>query len=160
MKDCCHLKEAGWLRISSSINEIRITNNDFEVKNLNVKTNELEDRVIDFAVLIVDIVEDVKKNYTGNYYGNQLIRSSRSTALNYGEARSGESPKEFVHKLGVSLKELGKSYNCLRIIGKARLYQGDQMTIDEVSDENNQLISIFVASLKTTIQNSEIVNRC
>ncbi|RXJ52558.1 four helix bundle protein [Gelidibacter gilvus] len=123
-------------------------------------TNDLEERVIDFAVLIVDIVEEIKNNYAGNYYGNQLIRSSGSPALNYGEARSAESHKDFVHKMGICLKELRESYNFLKIIFRANLYIGDKQNILKVLDENNQLISIFVASIKTSKNNnSKIVNR-
>ena len=47
-----------------------------------MKTNDLEERNIDFSVLIINLVEEVKNNYAGNYYGNQLIRSSGSPALN------------------------------------------------------------------------------
>ncbi|MBJ7880924.1 four helix bundle protein [Gelidibacter salicanalis] len=125
-----------------------------------MKTNDLEDRVIDFAVLIIDIVEQIKNNYAGNYYGNQLIRSSGSPALNYGEARSAESHKDFVHKMGICLKELRESHNCLKIIFRANLFIGDKEKISKVLDENNQLISIFVASIKTSkSNNSKIVNR-
>ncbi len=125
-----------------------------------MKTNELEERVIDFAVSIVNIVEEIKQSYAGNYYGNQLIRSSGSPALNYGEARSAESHKDFVHKMGICLKELRESHNCLKIIFRANLYIGDEEKILKVLDENNQLISIFVASIKTSKNNnSKIVNR-
>ncbi|HUH27777.1 four helix bundle protein [Gelidibacter sp.] len=123
-------------------------------------TNDLEERVIDFAVLIVDIVEEIKNNYAGNYYGNQLIRSSGSPALNYGEARSAESHKDFVHKMGICLKELRESHNYLKIIFRANLYIGDKQNILKVLDENNQLISIVVASIKTSKNNNlKIVNR-
>jgi four helix bundle protein len=124
------------------------------------KTNDLEDRVIDFAVSIVFIIEEIKNNYAGNYYGNQLIRSSGSPALNYGEARSAESHKDFVHKMGICLKELRESHNCLKIIFRANLYIGNKETILKALDENNQLISIFVASIKTSkSNNSKIVTR-
>ena len=125
-----------------------------------MKTNELEERVIDFAVSIVNIVEEIKQSYAGNYYGNQLIRSSGSPALNYGEARSAESHKDFVHKMGICLKELRESHNCLKIVFRANLYIGDNQNMLKVLDENNQLISIFVASIKTSKNNnSKIVNR-
>ncbi|HLT33588.1 MAG TPA: four helix bundle protein [Aquaticitalea sp.] len=120
----------------------------------------MENRTIDFAVFIIDIVEEIKNNYAGNYYGNQLIRSSGAPALNYGEARSAESPKDFVHKMGICLKELRESYNCLKIIYKAQLYLGNEKTMLKALDENNQLISIFVASIKTSkTKNSNITNR-
>lgn len=125
-----------------------------------MKTNDLEDRVINFAVSIINIIEDLKNNYAANYYGNQLIRSSGSPALNYGEARSAESHKDFVHKMGICLKELRESYNCLKIINRAHLYSGSSEKMNKVLDENNQLISIFVASIKTSKNNnSKIVNR-
>ena len=124
-----------------------------------MKTNDLEERVINFAVFIIDIVEEVKKNYSGNYYGNQLLRSTGSPALNYGEARSAESHKDFVHKMAICLKELRESYNCLRIIYRANLYNGNKEKITKAIDENNQLISIFVTSIKTSKNNnSKIVN--
>ncbi len=125
-----------------------------------MKTNELEDQVIDFAVSTIGIVEEIKQSYAGNYYGNQLIRSSGSTALNYGEARSAESHKDFVHKMGVCLKELRESHNYLKIIFRANLFIGNEEKILKVLDENNQLISIFVASIKTSKNNnSKLVNR-
>ena len=125
-----------------------------------MNTNDLEDRIINFAVLIINSIEDVKNNYAGNYYGNQLIRSSGSPALNYGEARSAESHKDFVHKMGICLKELRESHNCLKIIKRANLYKGSSESMDKVLDENNQLISIFVSSIKTSkSKNSTIVNR-
>lgn len=125
-----------------------------------MKTSDLEERIIDFAVLIINLAEELKNNYSRNYYGNQLIRSSGSPALNYGEARSAESHKDFVHKMGISLKELRESHNCLRIIKKANLYNGNEENILKAIDENNQLISIFVASIKTSkSNNSNIKNR-
>ncbi|AUP79649.1 four helix bundle protein [Flavivirga eckloniae] len=125
-----------------------------------MKTNDLEERIIDFAVSIINLIEDVKNSYAGNYYGNQLIRSSGSPALNYGEARSAESHKDFVHKMGICLKELRESYNCLRIINKANLFNGNQVKMNKALDENNQLVSIFVASIKTSrSKNSNIKNR-
>ena len=62
--------------------------------------------------------------------------------------------------MGVCLKELRESHNCLRIIKRANLYKGVEEKMDMIIDENNQLISIFVASIKTSkSNNSKIVNR-
>ncbi|MCF6347142.1 MAG: four helix bundle protein [Flavobacteriaceae bacterium] len=125
-----------------------------------MKTNDLEDRIIDFSVLIISICNNLKTNYAANYYGNQLIRSSGSPALNYGEARSAESHKDFVHKMSICLKELRESFNCLKIINRANLYSGNQENLEKALDENNQLISIFVASIKTSKNNnSNLKNR-
>ena len=79
---------------------------------------------------------------------NQLVRSGTSPALNYGETLGAESDKDFVHKLGIVLKELRETYNALRIISKAKLYK-DVQKLDSLVQEANELVSIFVATIKT-----------
>ena len=60
---------------------------------------DLENRLIEFAVLVIGVVEDLPNTKAGNHIGNQLIRSGTSPAPNYGEARSAESKRDFVHKI-------------------------------------------------------------
>lgn len=55
---------------------------------------ELEDRLINFAVNIIRLSEGIKPNIAGNNLSGQIVRSSSSVALNYGEAQSAESPKQ------------------------------------------------------------------
>jgi four helix bundle protein len=81
-----------------------------------VKKYDLEDRLIDFAINCSDIVEELPLSKLANHIGGQLIRSSSSSALNYGEAQSSESSNDFVHKLKVVLKELRESRVCLKIV--------------------------------------------
>ncbi|WP_240475226.1 four helix bundle protein [Flavobacterium reichenbachii] len=69
---------------------------------------ELENRLIDFASSIIRLTITFEKNYAGNHLLGQIIRSSTSPALNYGEAQSAESKKDFIHKMGICLKELRK----------------------------------------------------
>jgi len=84
---------------------------------------KLEDRLIDFAVLIIEIVNEMPNTKAGNHLSGQLVRSGTSPALNYGEAQSAESRKDFIHKIKVVLKELRESFVCLKIIYKARLFK-------------------------------------
>lgn len=51
--------------------------------------HELEERLINFAVLIIDIANDLPNTKTGIHLSGQLVRSGTSSALNYGEAQSG-----------------------------------------------------------------------
>ncbi len=82
----------------------------------------------------------------------QLIRSSTSAALNFGEARSAESKKDFIHKQGISLKELRESHVNLIIIEQNKLCKNEDL-IAEAVDEANQLVSIFVTSINTAQRN-------
>ena len=82
---------------------------------------ELENRLIDFASTIIIAASKFKENYAGNHLGGQIIRSGTSPALNYGEAQSAESTKDFIHKMGICLKELRETFVSLRIVEKANL---------------------------------------
>ena len=92
------------------------------------------------------------------HLSGQIIRSGTSTALNYGEAQSAESKKDFIHKMQIVLKELRETYVCLRILQKAKLYT-DEKLLHKAMNENNELISIFVKSVLTAQNKSEIKNR-
>ena len=60
---------------------------------------ELEDRLIVFAINIIRLSDGIKPSIGGRNLAEQIVRSSSSIALNYGEAQSAESGRDFVHKL-------------------------------------------------------------
>jgi four helix bundle protein len=115
------------------------------------KKYDLSKRLINFASQSIDVAENLPKTLAGNHIASQLIHSSTSPALHYGEAQGAESRSDFVHKMKVCLKELRETYNCLRLIRKKSWY--DDVKLSALINENNQLISIFVASLKTAQKN-------
>jgi four helix bundle protein len=85
-----------------------------------VRKYDLEDRLIDYAIMISDLVEQLPNNKLCIYLGGQLIGSGTSPALNYGEAQSAESTNDFIHKLKIILKELRESNICLKILLRCR----------------------------------------
>lgn len=112
------------------------------------KQFDLDERLINFAVAIINFVETLPNTKSANHLGGQLLRSGTSPSLNYGEARSAESQSDFIHKMKVCLKELRESYNCLRILHRAEIY----VAVDQVQPliaECNELIAIFVKSIST-----------
>ncbi len=113
---------------------------------------DLEERLIDFAVSIADIVEALPSTRLGNYIAGQIVRSGCSPALNYGEAQSAESRNDFIHKMKIILKELRESLISLKIIERKSLWNPDK--ISEAKGECNQLISIFVKSIETAKKNN------
>ena len=113
---------------------------------------DLQDRLIDFAVRIMNVVEALPNNRIGNHIGGQLLRSGTSPAPNYGEARSAESRKDFVHKMKISLKELRETHVWLLIIQRRPLIE-PQEKLAPILRECNELISIFVTSIKTAEKN-------
>lgn len=109
---------------------------------------DLEERLINFAVLIVNVVEKMPKTKTGNHLAGQLLRSGTSPVLNYAESQSAESRNDFIHKMSIALKELRETLICLTIIQRINCYN-DNSKLDIVLNECDQLVSIFVKSIET-----------
>jgi len=109
---------------------------------------DLEERLIDFAVRIIRIAESLPQTKVGIHIAGQLIRCGTSPAPNYGEAQSAESRADFIHKMKVSLKELRETRVWLLIIVRAKLIK-PASKLEPLIEEDNELISIFVTSIKT-----------
>jgi four helix bundle protein len=115
------------------------------------KPAELENRLINFAVRIINVVEAMPSSKAGNHVAGQLIRSGTAPAPNYGEAQSAESRKDFLHKMKIALKELRETMIWLKIIERKPLCEPAKMT--DITKECDELIAIFVASVKTAEEN-------
>ncbi len=115
---------------------------------------DLEERLISFSILIIEIVNETPNTKAGNHLSGQLLRSGTSVSLNYGEAQSGESRKDFIHKMKIVLKELRETFVCLKIMCRTKLYKTENKII-KAKKENNELISIFVKSIETAQNNSK-----
>ena len=86
-----------------------------------VRANEFENRLIDFAVRIINLSAKLPETPAGKHIAGQILRSGTSPAPNYGEARGAESKADFVHKLAIVLKELNETSIWLRIIDRSQL---------------------------------------
>ncbi|HNZ72441.1 MAG TPA: four helix bundle protein [Prolixibacteraceae bacterium] len=98
---------------------------------------ELEERLIQFAIQIIKLSEGMNQSIAGKRLADQIVRSGSSPALNYGEAQSAESGKDFVHKLGVYLKELRETHINLRIIDGADLHPDKRPSLNLYSKVMN-----------------------
>lgn len=95
-----------------------------------MKSNELEERLIDFAVQIIELMNEIPKSKAGNHLSGQLLRSGTSPALNYGEAQR----ETFVN---------------LRILNRAKLFK-NKSALNLALKENNELIAIMARSIQTS----------
>ena len=114
------------------------------------RADELEERLIEFAVRIVKLSANLPRTSAGRHIAGQILRSGTSPAPNYGEARGAESHADFVHKLRVVLKELNETSIWLRIIERSHLIRKE--LIRDIVQENTELCRIFAANLKSTRQ--------
>jgi four helix bundle protein len=126
--------------------EHRTSNGEWkEMKN---QTYDLEERLIEYSVRIIKVVEQLPNTRTGNHVAGQLLRSGTSPYPNHGEAQAAESPRDFVHKLRISLKELRETERWLKLIRRASLVEKPELPND-ILQETEELIRIFVTSIKT-----------
>jgi len=110
--------------------------------------DQLEERLVDFAVRIIKLSASLPKTSAGNHIAGQILRAGTSPAPNYGEARGAESHADFVHKLRIVLKELNETSIWLRIIKRSQLLS--QESLSKIIEESSSLCKIFTASLKTS----------
>lgn len=109
--------------------------------------DELEDRLLDLAVCIGEIIDALPGTRLGRHVAGQLVRCGTSPAPNYAEGCASESRRDFIHKLSICLKELRETRSWLRLIGRANLLPRPH--ISEVQDETAQLCSILARSVIT-----------
>ena len=109
--------------------------------------DRLGDRLIEFAVRIIKLSASLPRTPAGKHIAGQVLRSGTSPAPNYGEARGAESHADFVHKLGVVLKELNETRIWLRVIERSDLLRKEM--IEDIIQETTELCRIFTSSLKT-----------
>ena len=94
-------------------------------------------------------MKSLEKSFASDHLFKQLVRSSTSAALNYGEAQSAESKRDFIHKMKICLKELRESQVNMEIMKEASLIK-DLERFKLILKENSELVAIFTSSIKTT----------
>lgn len=118
------------------------------------RADELEERLINFAVRIVRLVAHLPRTPAGRHIAGQIVRSGTSPAPNYGEARGAESTADFVHKLRIVLKELNETSIWLRVIERSQLLKAE--LLPDIVQENSEPCKIFTASLETASGRSNV----
>ena len=113
-----------------------------------MKGDDIAERLLDFAARIIKLAGELPSSFAGKHICGQLIRSGTSAGANYEEARGAESEKDFIHKLGICLKELRETRYWLRIITRTELIPPARMA--EIERESDELCRIIGKSILTT----------
>ena len=108
-----------------------------------------------FSARIVKMVKYLHDNGDRNISSlyNQILRSGTSVAANVGEAQYAQSRADFITKLHIASKEANETRKWL-----VMLYKGECITkkqFDSMDADCNEIISILVASLKTSKRNQQ-----
>lgn len=104
------------------------------------KNYDFEDRLVRLAGEIIFFTRKLKSSFEVDYYKHQLIRSTGSAALNYGEAQATISKKDFIHKVSLVAKELKESQTSIKILEYIK--EGDLEKRDWLLNEISEAIKI------------------
>jgi four helix bundle protein len=118
------------------------------MKNDEMPAYDLEERLLDYGATIIHLTRKLDGDYAARHVGNQLLRSGTAPLSHHGEAQGAESNADFIHKMKLALKELRESQRWLKLIRKARLLPDSEQLLS-LLDETDQLIRIFVTSIRT-----------
>ena len=114
---------------------------------------DLEDRLLDYSVRIIKLVEELPNTRTGNHVANHLLRSGTSPYPNHGEAQAAESPNDFIHKLRICLKEPREAKRWLKLIQSVPLMKTPE--IKDLLEETEELIKIFLQAYGRLIKTGD-----
>lgn len=112
---------------------------------------DLSGRLFQFSVLIIKIVAALPQTLAGRQIGAQLFKAGTSAGANYEEALGAESKHDFIHKLGIVLKELRETHYWLRLVQATDVLAGD-LTAHAVQ-EADELTRIIASSISTARSN-------
>ncbi len=118
---------------------------------------DLEDRMVDFACMCLEVCDLLPNTRTGQNLEHQLSKSSTATALIYGEAQGAESRADFLHKMKMCLKEIKETRINLKIIMRKPVLVHKK--VDIAFAEANQLMAIFLRSIETAQKNDERIKK-
>ena len=109
---------------------------------------ELEDRLVLMSVNIEKLCKVLNEGFMSEHLSKQIIRSSSSAALNYGEAQAAESRNDFIHKISIVLKELRETQISLKLLaGSIKEIYKDEM--EACQKECGELVAIFHKTVMT-----------
>ncbi len=101
-----------------------------------------------FVIEVLTIIESLPSNRVYDALVRQLVRSSTSVGANYRAACRAKSTKDFINKLKIVEEEADESSYFLDVLQE--IVKGKcKEKLNVLLDESNQLVSIYVASLKT-----------
>ena len=101
---------------------------------------DIKERTFLFGVRVVKLVGRLPRNVAGLEIGRQLIRAGTSVGANVEEAQSGESKRDFVHKMGIAAKEAREARYWLRIVNATLL---QDVEVDALVQEADELVRIL-----------------
>jgi len=115
------------------------------------RSYDLEERLLEYAVRIIRLVDALPAGRAGRHVADQLLRCGTSPLASHGELQGAESRRDFIHKLGLCLKEIREARRWLRLVHCVPLLPPAKVA--PLIAETEALVKIFAASVRTAKRN-------
>ena len=112
-----------------------------------VNPEAMKSRTKQLAQIVIRLCRTLSHSAEARIISRQLLRSATSVAANYRAVCRSRSTADFTSKLGLVLEEADETRFWLELLVAAGVVRRERINLP--LDEANQLVSIFVASLRT-----------
>lgn len=116
--------------------------------------NTIEIKSFEFAIRIVKLYKYLCDSQKEFVLSKQLLRSGTSIGANVAEALQGQSKRDFLMKMNISLKEASETKYWLKLL-HATDYLNDR-EFDSIHENCMELEKLLTAIVKTTGDRLEI----
>ena len=110
--------------------------------------DELRERMTNFAVRIVKMVDAMPSTISGLAIARQIVRSGTSPSANYRAACLAKSDKDFINKLKMVEEELDETCHWLDIIMRSQMMK--ESRLKPLHQECSELLNIIAKSIVTS----------
>ena len=118
-----------------------------------MKESILSDKSKNFSIRIVNMCKYLRKEKKEFVISDQVLRSGTSIGANISESRAAFSKKDFISKLGISLKECSESLHWLSLLKETNYLS--EKEYESIYNDCFELARILNASIKTAKRNKE-----
>ena len=114
---------------------------------------QMKARTKNYAKRIVKLCEALPDKWVARTLGKQLLRSGTSVGANYRGVCRAKSTADFLNKLRIVEEECDESLFWMELLVECNLVKAARL--NSLMQEANELLSIIVASAKTTRTSTE-----
>jgi four helix bundle protein len=118
-----------------------------------VTPDEMKKRTKAFALRMMKLADVIPRGLAGQVVGRQLLRSATSVGANYRAACRAQSRADFAAKLSIVVEETDEALYWLELLEESGMVKKERLA--ELRKEANELLSIAIASRKTSKQGSD-----
>ena len=113
-----------------------------------MRENILKDKSYQFAVEIIKLCHNLRREKKEYVLTNQILKSGTSIGANIREAEFGQSKADFINKMSISLKEANETRYWLDLLRDTGYLKND--TYNKLYYKITELIRILVSTVKTS----------